>query len=357
MMRRFNPLLIGVCWLNAFSQTGLAQPFPTPVVETAAVVRTELAPTMWAPGTVVSRNDARIAAEVAGRITAMAEPGEVFEEGQVLARLDDRSLRLSLAEREAEIGQLEARLAYNDRQMNRLRQLAEQNSASRNQLDEITADRNVTAQQLNSAKAARDRVRYDLERTTVVAPYAGQWVERHQQVGEYTSVGGLLGRLVDISHKEVRARAPISVAPYVSAGMTLGVKADDVIRPHPVRAIIPVGDEISRSLEIRVVLDDAALLVGSAVRVAVPVSLPELVLAVPRDALVIRRDMTYVVRVKEEKAEQIMVLVGSAEEDLIAVEGNLVAGDRVVVRGAERLRNGQTVRVIGVRDPAPEPGD
>jgi RND family efflux transporter MFP subunit len=333
-----------------------AQPFPTPVVETTAVVRKELAPTMWAPGTVVSRNDARIAAEVSGRITAIAEPGEVFEAGEVVARIDDRSLTLALAEREAEIGQLEARLVYNERQMDRLRQLAEQNSASKTQLDEVTADRDVVRMQLASARAARDRVRYDLDRTRVVAPFAGQWVERHQQVGEYTAVGGTLGRLVDTGHKEVRARAPVNVAPYVSAGMLLGVRTGDVTEPHPVRAIIPVGDEISRSLEIRVILDREDILVGAAVRVAVPVAHPELVLAVPRDALVIRQNMTYLFRVAEGMAEQIPVKTGAAERDLIAVDGSLNAGDRVVVRGAERLRDGAPVRVIGTHDGVSEPG-
>jgi len=350
------------CWIvvacaGLVIGAAVAQPYPAPPVETSMVVRTELAPTLWAPGTVVSRNDARIAAEVAGRITSIAEPGETFQQGQVLARIDDRSLRLKLAENEAAIGQLLARLNYNDRQMGRLQQLADQNSASRTQLDEITADRDVVRLQLTSARAARDQVSYDLERTRVVAPFSGQWVARHQQVGEYTSIGGLLGRLVDTDHKEVRARAPVAVAPFVSSGMMLGVKSDAAAVRYPVRAIIPVGDEISRSLEIRVVVDDAQLLVGSAVRVAVPVAFPEHVTAVPRDALVIRRDETYVFRIVEDHAERIVVIVGSAEADLLAVSGELSAGDRVVVRGAERLRDGQQVRVIGRRDAGAEPGD
>lgn len=340
----------------ALAPAALAQPFPSPAVETSAVQLTELAPSMWAPGTVVSRNDARIAAEISGRIISIAEAGEEFQQGQVIARIDDRSLKLLLTEREAEIGQLQARLAYNERQMNRLRQLAEQNSASRTQLDETTADRNVVVMQIASARATRDRVRYDLERTSVLAPFSGQWVERYQQVGEYTSVGGLLGRLVDTSLKEVRARAPISVAPFVEAGMMLGVKAKDVTTPHPVRAVILVGDEVSRSLELRVILEDESLLVGSAVRVAVPVAFPQNVTAVPRDALVIRRDETYVFRIEEETAEKISIVAGSAEGDLIAVTGMLNPGDRVVVRGAERLRDGQSVRVIGTRDLHGEPG-
>lgn len=62
-----------------------AQGFPSPVVEIAEVVRVELAPTLLALGTVVSRNDARIAAEVAGRITWIAEPGEYFAAGDAVA--------------------------------------------------------------------------------------------------------------------------------------------------------------------------------------------------------------------------------------------------------------------------------
>ena len=211
--------------------------------------------------------------------------------------------RQGRAERQAQIGQLQARLAYSDRQMDRLTQLAQQNSASRTQLDEITAERDVYRLQLTSAHATRDRVRYDLQRTRVVAPFDGQWVERYQQGGEYTAIGGPLGRLVNTTQKEVRARAPVSVAPYVSNGMLLGVKAQDRTSEHPVRAIIPVGDEVSRSLEIRVILEDEKLLVGSAVRVAVPTAFPQNMLAIPRDALVIRRDMMYVFRVVDNNDE------------------------------------------------------
>jgi multidrug efflux pump subunit AcrA (membrane-fusion protein) len=63
-----------------------------------------------------------------------------------------------------------------------------------------------------------------------------------------------------------------------------------------------------------------------------------------------------VFRIEEETAEQISVVIGSAEGDLIAVTGRLNPGDRVVVRGAERLRDGQSVRVIGTRDLRGEPG-
>jgi RND family efflux transporter MFP subunit len=327
-----------------------AQGFPAPAVETAQVIQLELAPTMWAPGTVVSRNDARIAAEIPGRITWIAEPGEHFAAGEVLATIDNQALKIGLAQQQAEIGQLEARLTFNEQELERLQKLTRQNSASRTQLDGATADRQVAVMQLAGARAVRDRLNFDLQRTTVIAPFGGQWVERHQQTGEYTAIGATLGRLVDTTHKEVRARAPINVAPYLDRDMKLVVKADQQTVTQPVRAIIPVGDEVSRSLEIRVLLEEPAPLVGSAVRVAVPTAFPEVVLAVPRDALVIRQEANYVFRIVEGSAEQVEVKIGNANIDLIAVTGNLAAGDEVVVRGAERLRDAQSVRVIGRRE-------
>ena len=343
-MKRSAALLLSVLGAAAW-----AQPLPAPAVAVAEARNVFMAPTLWAPGTVVSRNDARIAAEVDGRITFIAEPGERFTQGDVIARLDDRSLRLTLAERDADIGQLEARLDYNNRQLERFTQLAEQNSAARTQLDEIRADRDAVRKQLASAVAARDRVAYDLERAVIRAPFSGQWVERHQQIGEYTRTGAPIGRLVDTSHKEIRARAPVSVAPFVEEGMLLTVKADARLGEFPVRVIIPVGDEISRSLELRVTLPPESPLVGTAVRVAVPTERAREVVAVPRDALVIRSELNYVQRVVNGAAVQTPVLLGIAQGELIAVSGEIRSGDKVVVRGAERLRDGQPVRVLPER--------
>ena len=66
----------------------------------------------------------------------------------------------------------------------------------------------------------------------------------------------------------------------------------------------------------------------------------------PRDALVRRQDRTYVMRVTgDNKAEQVIVTPGTSSGDLVEVRGALNIGDRLVVRGAERLSVGQLVSV------------
>ena len=87
-------------------------------------------------------------------------------------------------------------------------------------------------------------------------------------------------------------------------------------------------------------------LIGSAIEVALPEHEVAQTLAVPRDALIVREDGSYVMRIKPDStAERVEVTAGASDGELTAVSGALSAGDSVVVRGAERLSTGQKVRV------------
>lgn len=66
------------------------------------------------------------------------------------------------------------------------------------------------------------------------------------------------------------------------------------------------------------------------------------------DALVLREENTYLFKLdRENKAERIAVEVGAADGNMVEVTGMLKEGERVIIRGAERLESGQKVRLIG----------
>jgi multidrug efflux pump subunit AcrA (membrane-fusion protein) len=139
--------------------------------------------------------------------------------------------------------------------------------------------------------------------------------------------------------------------------LTLKVNGQEISKP--VRALVAAGDERSRLLDLRIALDDSTWTVGQTVRVALPTARAETVLAVPRDALVLRRDGAFVFRVDaENNAQRVAVNLGVASGDLIAVSGELNAGDRVVIRGGERLRPGSAVKILNDAPPsnAAQPG-
>ena len=110
--------------------------------------------------------------------------------------------------------------------------------------------------------------------------------------------------------------------------------------------MIPVGDERSRMIEIRVAVSEPEWVIGSAVRVALPSSEVRELVSIPRDALVLRGSEMFVYRVTAEStAERVDVTTGVGRGDHVEVTGNVAAGDELVIRGAERLRPGQALNV------------
>lgn len=319
---------------------------PPATVKVDVASRQSIASTTLAPGTIISRNDARVAAELPGRLISVKEVGERIEAGGEIARIDDRALQLQLRDDNARIKRLQANLTFLESQTQRLRSLAQQNNAARNQLDESLSQMAMAEQDLVVARVDRDQTLYSISRSVVTAPFAGSIVERHAQGGEYVGVGAPVVRLVDVKNVEVLARAPLNVANFLSEGMPVTVRAGDFNLQGTLRAIIPVGDARSRLIEVRVAVASDSAVIGSAVRVELPRSAPTEVVAVHRDALVLRQDATYLFKVKDDNTvEQIPVTTGIGQGSLIEVRGDINDGDTIVIRGGERLRPGQSVTV------------
>ena len=331
----------------AFPQGGASAkgPPPAPVAVATAESRM-LAPVTWYPGTVISRNRARVAAEVEGRLEWVAEVGAAIAEGDLIARLDDALLRQLLAEREAAVARERARLTYLDAQVKRLKTLVTQNTATRSRLDEAVAERDVARSEVRAARARVALTGERLERTRIKAPFGGIVTERVLQTGEWAETGKAVVRIVDAAALEVQTWIPIAALAFVREGSELTLEANPNETTGKVRTIVPVGDNRSRLYELRLAIDGQSWPVGQDVRVAIPTAAARAVVAIPRDALVLRRDGAAVYRVDEKSlADRVAVTPGIAQGELIEVDG-IAPGDRVVVRGGERLRPGQPVRVV-----------
>ncbi|WP_421791624.1 efflux RND transporter periplasmic adaptor subunit [Hyphobacterium sp.] len=328
--------------------TALAQQGPPPAnVRVAEAVETDMAPTIQSPATVLSRNDSRIAAEANGRVVMVAEPGDLIEAGEPVARLDDMQARLQLGEAQARLARLRANADYQSSEFERWSRLAEAGTAPQTRLREVELARNLAVQELNEAQSAVQRARLDLARTEILAPFTGRVVERLIQVGEYSSPGREIVRLVDTNSLEARSQAPLSVAAFIAVGDEVEVGDGDRRILAPIRAIIPVGDAVSRTFELRIELDNSPWIAGSGVRAYLPRGESVHVVAVPQDAIVLRTRGSHVWFIGEDNtAEQVQVVTGDRNGELIAVTGEIAAGDRVVVRGAENLRPGQAVNIL-----------
>ena len=165
-------------------------PEPPPVrVEVAQAVAVRFAPLHWSPGSVASREDARIAAETGGRVDHVAEVGTTLAAGDVLARIDTAPLRLRERQSEADLARLRAQLDFSRRQETRYAALVRDGGISGSQLDQVSAERRMREQDVAAAQVALEQARLALRQATVRTPFAGVVVERSVQLGEFLVVG------------------------------------------------------------------------------------------------------------------------------------------------------------------------
>ncbi|RFF27068.1 efflux RND transporter periplasmic adaptor subunit [Wenzhouxiangella sp. 15181] len=317
-----------------------------PKVEVAVAEQREMAPTMQVSGTVLSRSDASLSAEVEGRLVEVADVGTRVAEGDVVARIEDTTLRLRISELEAEIARGESRLEFLDAELKRFERLAETNLAAASQIDQTRSERDMAQSDLAVTRSRRAQLKDQIDRTRVRAPFPGVVVERVARAGERVGVGARILRLVNPDSLEAVARAPLRYYRFVQPGDELTVDTEDQVFEAPLRTVVSVGNEDLHVFELRLDIKKP-LPVGQTVRVTVPTADLRKVLAVPRDALVLRGSGTAVFVIGEDgTARRATVSTGIGQGEWIEVAGPIQAGDRVVIRGNERLRDGQAVEII-----------
>ena len=322
-----------------------AQQGPPPApVSVAQAEQRSLAPMADTPGAVVSTRDSLVAAATSGKIEWVAEVGAEVEEGEIIARIEQADAKFTRDDQAAAVERLRARAEYLESFYQRFVGL-EEAGESQASMDEMRSNRDEAVQALRQAEVALKRAETNLERTEVRAPFAGRVVSQEVQIGEFANPGAELVRLVDTHHLEVTARAPVGLTRNIKPGDAISVANGAETVNASVRAVVPVGDERSRMLEIRLELpEDTSWYIGSAVRVNLPSAQPRIVTAVPRDALVLRADRISVYVVGEDNiAKRVDVELGAAEGGFIEVIGDVKPNDNVVIRGGERLRDGQPV--------------
>lgn len=328
-----------------------AQQAPPAAVETAPVEKRALAPRVTVTGQVRSRATADLSVGVAGTLAWVAEPGARVGKNGVVARLDTDELELQKLEQVARVKRGEISRQQLAREAERLKALG--TAVSRIQLEQAEAARDLAEADLDIARATLRQIEERLSRAELRTPFGGVVAERLKRAGEEVNRGETVARLLDPDTLEIRLFLPLRHVRAIKPGDRVRVRVDGTESTARVRSIVPAGDARSQSFEVLVdlpALRDGQLSSGSVVEVELPLGAPQALLAVPRDALIIRADGLAVYRVgPDNKAQRLAVTTGIADGEWIAVDGALLASDTVVVRGGENLQDGALVKIVGTR--------
>lgn len=313
---------------------------------TLATAKTEqVRPTIWLPGNVISRQNSPISAEETGALLWIVDVGTQVKQGQLLATIDNRHLKLQLARQQAQVKQYEANVDYLTKQKKRLSTLSQKNNTSISEFERVTKDLVVANNEVIALEMQVKQTELAIEKTQIIAPFTGNISQRFAHVGELITQGRPLVQLVDTTHLDIKVSAPLAIAEFIQANAEVMVKWQDKLIALPIRTWSQAGDQESRTFDVRLAADGLNLISGSAVTVSLPKQLSKEATLVPRDALVLRERETFVLTVDDEdKAKKVNVLVGQGVGQWVSVTGALWAGDDVIVRGGERIKEGEKIR-------------
>ncbi len=326
--------------------SSIAVSAPKDKLVTVEHVKTEMVnPTTWLPGNVVSRTNSPISAEEAGQLLWVEDVGTKVKKGQVIAKIDNRHLKLQLIRREAQLKQHQADVAYLIKQKERISQLNKTNNTALSELEKIIKDLQIAQNEVIDLNSQIAMTNLAIEKTHVIAPFDGSISKRFVNIGELISVGRSLVQLVDTYHLDIKIAAPISIAPYLKSNAKVLVKWQQSLIELPVRTWSSAGDQNSRTIDVHLSADGLNILSGTAVTVSLPKNNSKMATLVPRDALVLREKHTYILRVdNNDQAQKVNVLVGQGVGNWVSVTGDIQASDEVIIRGGERLQAGDKIR-------------
>lgn len=308
-------------------------------------------------GTLTAERSARLSPRVDGLVARVrADAGDRVKAGAPLLELDSTVARLALRRAEAGTAEARARAAEAERLAVEARRLVAERHLPRTEVERREADAKLAAAALEAAEAAEREQAEIVRRHVVPAPFGGVVARRLADVGEWVARGTPVFELVATDRIRLDVQAPQERFSDIAEGAPVEVIAD-ALGPEPLAgrivARVPVTDPTARTFLVRILIDGAAgrLLPGTSATAVIGLPGARQALAVPRDALMRYPDGTHSVFVLREVdgrtvAEERRVSLGRGAAQVEVLEG-IAPGERVVVRGNERLRNGQPVRIVG----------
>lgn len=338
--------------------TAIAQDAPAVTVATAT--QEDLRKTSDFTGRVISLSKIDIIARVTGFLQQIDfVEGDLVQEGDLLYKIEPDSYAAAVNQIDGSIGSAEAALRLAQIEVDRNTTLVDRNAVAQSELDRVTALYDQTASEIVGLEASRDQAELQLSYTTINAPFSGIIGLSAPDIGAL--VGPESGPLTTLTMLD-----PISVEFPVATSIYLdyrkGIEESDNKEDPGVSLILPNGeayahkgriDFVSSTVNpgtdtvlLRAEFDnpDGQLFDQALVRIELMSAQPEIVLAIPAQAL--QRDQQgYFVMTVDDNSEvgRSRVAVDRITQGMAVISQGLDEGNRVITDGVAKVRPGMKV--------------
>jgi RND family efflux transporter MFP subunit len=302
------------------------------VVPVQKLQRVEILLTEEVVGTVRAKTHATLEAKQTGRIEKLyVTLGQKVRAGDLVARLD-------LAETAARLEQAEASCEQAEREWKRVSALFDQLSATR-------AERDAAESRLRVAKASVAESKASLGHGDILAPFDGAVTKKWADVGDLAAPGKPIVDIEDPSVLQVEVDVPEALPVSIQPGAEFEVTGIDATAKGILREVAPSVDPVTRTRRLKLELMNAAhVSSGQFVRVLVPIGMRK-ALVVPNEAILERGQLQIVFSVETNRARMRLVKTGRDTPRGVEIVSGLDSEETVVIKGAERLSDGQSVEV------------
>ncbi len=332
-------------------------------VKVAMATVQDQALSLSAVGQVQASQQAVIRARIEGLLTEINfTEGQVVRPGQVLARLDDRSLRAQVDQAQAAVRRLQAELALAQLDLKRYQALVAESAISTQQRDQQQAQVAQLQAQLQSQQASLSQAQTQLSYTVITAPFGGRVGLRQVDVGNVVRPSDAHGlvTLVQTQPLVVVFQAPqtrladVRRAMTQTQGATVTVaerEGGPILAQGRLRATDNVVDAGSGTLKLKAELAPAGDRLWPGQFVTVHLNTGSLAGALTVPTVAVQRGLkgSFVWRVTEGVAQMVPIQVRWQSDVVAAIDVNpqgLKAGDQVVIDGQSRLKPKALVKVL-----------
>jgi membrane fusion protein (multidrug efflux system) len=301
-------------------------------------------------GTLIGSEESDVAAGAAGKILATyVERGSVVKKGQVLVRLDARTLSAQALEAEAQLGSVKAQQAQAVLDCDRTETMLKKGAIAKADYDRQKTSCETTKWSVAAAEARKTITAEALHDTEIRAPFAGMIVERKVSAGEYVRTDSQVVTLVAVDALRVELTVPESDLTNVRPGMVVDFHTTSgnggAAHRGRIRYIGPSVRRSTRDAIVEAMVENQGHDLRPGMFVTARIALGEQSLpAVPQTALRTDGALRHVFVAQGGRLEDRLVQAAEAQDGQVPILSGLKAGELVVAELTPDVRDGARVK-------------
>ena len=342
------------------------RPAPPQTVRVAPVTLGDMPITLDALGAVVPFETVTIKTQIAGKLTEVGfTEGQLVKQGDFIAQIDPQPYQAALAAAQAQLAKDQALLAQAENNLARYQALAKQDSIA---IQQVTDQQALVAQDKAAIAADQAQVKtaqINLNYTRIVSPITGRAGLRLVDPGNYLQPSDSAGIVVitQIDPISVVFSTPEDNLPRIAARLKSGAKLAVTVFDRANVNKIATGtlttydsqiDVTTGTIKMRATFDnpDGVLFPQQFVNVRLLVDTMKNVVLAPNAAIQVGPSGDFVYALADDSiVSKRDVVTGQSDESHTTITKGLAAGDRVVIDGVDRLRDGAKVRLADEAGP------